>query len=409
MPEISWHVSPLWASYVLLPLVVVYAPRATVVLLLVGAMSLGLKKERLYRAFDLVMSPIGVAIVCLIGWSALTTIWSGDFLQSLFDCARMGLVHVLGFAFLASVRDMPLAAGRSLCLALLFFGLLSVLLLGVEISTGARLGRLVKFDSGIGLPAFAGATAIFAVLTWPVLLLIILRTRSFLWPVIFVCTVFVVLTQLTMLSSVVSLILGLIAFLTTYKYPGRAPIAVVAVFAVLFVSAPWISRHGVNLQSFGSNISVLPNSFQHRLGIWNFVSGKALERPLLGYGYDASRRLGRGSEKIQMVFTDGPLQRTFEDSALPLHPHNTPLQIWLELGAVGVVLCVILLVTLTKTIVALSFHPLSSAMATATLTSFLSISSVSYGIWQKWWLATAWIAATACVLVIRQAEARMGS
>ncbi len=73
------------------------------------------------------------------------------------------------------------------------------------------------------------------------------------------------------------------------------------------------------------------------------------------------------------------------------------------------VFCVILLLALTKNIVAPGSHPLSSAMATATLVSFLSISSVSYGIWQKWWLATAWIAASACVLVIRQAEARMES
>ena len=316
----------------------------------------------------------------------------------------MALVHIRGFAFLASARETTLASGRSVCLALLFFGLLAVLLLGIEISTGARLGRLVKLDSRLDLPAFAGASAILAVLTWPVLFLIILRTRNFLWPVIFVCTVLVVLTHLTMFSSVVSLIVGLIAFLMTYKYPARAPIAVVALFAVLFVSAPWISRDGVNLQSFGSNISVIPNSFQHRLGIWNFVSGKALERPLLGHGYDASRRLGRGSEKVQIVLTDNP-RRTSDDSALPLHPHNTALQIWLELGAVRVALSVILLIALTKAIVALRFRPPSSAMATATLTSFLSISSVSYGIWQKWWLATAWIAATACVLVIRQAEA----
>ncbi len=404
MPEFSWQVFPLWTSYVLLPLVSVYAPKATVILLAVGALSLGLTQERLNRALDLVMSPIGVAIICLVGWSGLTTLWSGDFLQSLYDFSRMALIHVLGFAFLTSVRDATRAARRSLCLALSLFCVVPVLLLGLEVATGAGLGRLVKFDSGIDLSAFARATAILAVLTWPALFAIILRTRSFVWPVIFVCAVFVVLTQLTMLASMVSFILGLLAFLAAYKLPGRVPIIVIAIFAVLFVSVPWISLHGVNVQSFGSNQSALPSNWQHRLGIWHYVSGKVLERPLLGYGYDASRRLGRKNVTLDVVLADEPSRRISEP-ALPLHPHNAPLQIWLELGAVGVALCLALLFALSNAIVALRFHPLSAATATATLVSFFSISSLSYGIWQKWWLATAWIAAATCVLLIREAEA----
>src|SRR3546814_3641058 len=78
-----------------------------------------------------------------------------------------------------------------------------------------------------------------------------------------------------------------------------------------------------------ANAEYLPLSWQHRIEIWRFAAEKAAERPLTGWGFDATRVLGRIAES-----------EVFSGRTLALHPHNLSLQVWLELGGVGALLVV---------------------------------------------------------------------
>ena len=89
----------------------------------------------------------------------------------------------------------------------------------------------------------------------------------------------------------------------------------------------------------------LPTSALHRMLIWDFTAERIAERPLLGWGMEASRTVpgGRGQPEAaaldRMRVTDPGQRRWFAEphvQILPLHPHNGALQLWLELGAVGV-------------------------------------------------------------------------
>jgi O-antigen ligase len=68
-----------------------------------------------------------------------------------------------------------------------------------------------------------------------------------------------------------------------------------------------------------------------------------------------------------------------------LHPHNGPLQIWLELGAVGAVAAAafwgLALARLSRP------APSLAAAATAACAAVYLLSSVNFGVWQEWWLA----------------------
>ena len=72
----------------------------------------------------------------------------------------------------------------------------------------------------------------------------------------------------------------------------------------------------------------LAASAQHRIEIWDFSVQRIAERPLLGWGFDGSRHM-------QELFPG--LGGTGRELAA-LHPHSAPLQIVLELGAVGAVI-----------------------------------------------------------------------
>jgi exopolysaccharide production protein ExoQ len=75
---------------------------------------------------------------------------------------------------------------------------------------------------------------------------------------------------------------------------------------------------------------------------------------------------------------------------IPLHPHNAVLQIWLELGLVGAAVAAAMLCLVAAKVIAVGGpgreaqgHLLRGAFFTA-----VAVMSVSFGIWQSWWLCT---------------------
>jgi len=120
-------------------------------------------------------------------------------------------------------------------------------------------------------------------------------------------------------------------------------------------------------------------SWSDRQHIWGFVVERWASTPLRGAGLDASR-----------AFPD----------AVPLHPHNGPLQLWFELGLPGAVLGALFWLWLWRRIGASAERDrLLGATAAATATVYLTIGSVSFGLWQEWWLCVGSLAAALCVLL----------
>lgn len=133
----------------------------------------------------------------------------------------------------------------------------------------------------------------------------------------------------------------------------------------------------------------LPVTWQMRLSIWQFALDRISEKPLFGWGLDASRSF---TKQIQI---DGlPL------SNISLHPHNVGLHVWLETGLVGVLLFsgVILLLAI-RVSTAPNLTRAQGAAISACYVAFLVFASMTYGAWQEWfWGLFGWLAAL-CTLI----------
>jgi O-antigen ligase len=122
-----------------------------------------------------------------------------------------------------------------------------------------------------------------------------------------------------------------------------------------------------------------------RLEIWDYVSRRALERPLYGFGIEATRAI-----------TDFDTQQLYSPTKGVLHPHNFTLQLWIEFGLPGVLLAGGFIGFILNGIGTL---PRSVArVALATFIAALCVASTGYGLWQGWWLGS--FAALAAFAVI---------
>lgn len=128
----------------------------------------------------------------------------------------------------------------------------------------------------------------------------------------------------------------------------------------------------------------LPLSWVWRLEIWSYAGELIRDNPWFGYGLDASRPLNRE------LLLEG-----FTVEALPMHPHNATLHIWLETGAVGAALLASTLVALGGRIAAAqNLSRLQAVGAVWVFVVYVSLIVFSYGVWQEWHQGTVALAAT---------------
>jgi O-antigen ligase len=119
------------------------------------------------------------------------------------------------------------------------------------------------------------------------------------------------------------------------------------------------------------------SSAGHRLLIWSFVGERIAERPLLGWGLDASRAIPGGNQEARLG-----------QNWLSLHPHDAPLQVWLELGTPGAALFAALVGLFWLRLDRLVGPRLYIAAAGGSLAAVLAPVFAAYGVWQEWWIGT---------------------
>lgn len=151
----------------------------------------------------------------------------------------------------------------------------------------------------------------------------------------------------------------------------------------------------------------LPPSAVHRLVIWDFTVARIAEKPLTGWGLEASRAMPGGRAQPDTAMLDrlnitNPAQRAFlanpHVEVMPLHPHNGALQLWLELGGIGALLGAVLMLALGYAASRSAVPAVGAGMlASAAVTGMLS-----FGLWQAWWVASLLLAMVTLHLIPRR-------
>ena len=356
----------LWA----LPLVAVYVPRCGAFLLPVAA-GLALPAAWQQRAYfkkylSLRYALVGVLVLSLL---ALGWVFSSEAARANEAVQSVLLYGGSVLLVLAGTKALGASARQLLWRGLYFALLLAAVLIVFDFTHNMAVNTLISRVAGEAPPIpFQLDRSIITVvlLFWGVLAGCAAAGVARLGVAVGFVFLFLVSQSMSQ-AATIGLVSGLGVYLLSYCASLRwVRGGLVALILSLLLFMPQLVQIAAGL--IGDDPNFWPAaSGTARLQIWLQTVDYIKASPWFGYGIEAARGL--------------PLLQG------NIHPHNGPLQLWLEFGVLGPLLVAALLILLVR-----SMRDWPEAVARAgyaALVCWLMIFCVSYNIWQAWWMASA--------------------
>ena len=386
---------PLAIALLVAPLVVVLQSKAMAPIGLVALAFAVIAHLRATRSLPWPHGPVVMAATGLGLWAMVSALWAIEPSRAIGTGASLAAMALLAGGAATAVRDSDDATRRRLALALAIGLALGLATAAVDALTGNAIRAAVRGLREVpaalvfGLKPAASVMALLLPLAiavpWPLLprALLLLGGAA-------------VLVALPGDTAKIAAVLGLLVAGATAMAPRLVPRIVGAGIAAVILAMPLMVAAIPSLP-----VERLPFSALHRMVIWDFTAVRIAERPVLGWGMEASRTVPGGRETppgeiLDRLRVTEPAQRAAfaapHVQVLPLHPHNGALQVWLELGAIGALIAAAL-AWLAGSAAARAPSPpaAAGALASAAVTAMLS-----FGAWQAWWVAAMLLAAVVC-------------
>ena len=248
--------------------------------------------------------------------------------------------------------------------------------------TGQSLWGSYYFDP---LTTLNNSSVILSLFVWP-LICVFFRNPSIIGGLVIAGAV-VMIALLPSTAALGALVVGGVVVLVRRIAGKLGGAAIVLMTVFMVIMAPYsIKALNVNGPSarewVNDTSSALPYSARHRLAMWAFAAEKIDVKPWLGWGFGASRFIPQEDHRLAPNM-----------EIMPLHPHNLVLQTRLELGIPGVLILAGLVFAIFYRLLSFNDDGWKSGLAMAPAASWFFVANVSYGMWQSWWIATAFLLA----------------
>lgn len=332
-------------------------------------------------------------------WALIGGFWALDPPRTMTLAIKLFALCLSGILFIYWLDNQPgarleklenaVTVGHFLGLAVLFVGYAYAEITG---------DSLWSTNSGDPLTTLSRGADILALSIWPAATILWKRER------VFAALAAIALTLLSVLllsnaAVVAGIGAGTAVFIFIFIFRKKAAVAIGCAIAVVILAAPLLMRLVPSGDVMNEKVGAVYTSAVHRIYTWHFVNKKIAERPILGWGLDASRIIPGGRKQLRK----DPLT-LWKQEILPLHPHNAALQVWLELGLPGAFLFAgFVFLIFFRLFRGRRSHSAAAAMGAVT-TVYLVIGSFSFGVWQNWWVAAGWLVAGLMVLAARGTE-----
>jgi O-antigen ligase len=389
---------PLAVAAFVLPPLAAFAPLGLAPLFLAATLAVIARNGT--RSFAAIggMKVLAGLLAALVLWSLLSASWSVLPKHSLVEGLRLLGISIGGLVLMGGAQALSPEERARLGAAATGGVILAVLLLVTERLSHAAILRLM-LDPASGVDVrwshFDRGSTTLVLALWPALSAALAAGRR--WQAaVMALAVLVVALLLVSMAAKVAAVLGLVAFAAAWRAPRGVAAMLAGGIVALTIALPLATPDFRGVAAIHQEAPWLKESAIHRLLIWRFTSDRIADRPLLGWGMDASRDLPGGHADLHAL---APATGVAEGAeALPLHPHDALLQWRVELGWPGALLGVaVILWGLWRTGWQARLSPARRAGALAWAAAALVVALVAYGIWQAWWLSCLWLTAATYV------------
>jgi len=330
-------------------------------------------------------SDVNKIILVFFAYALISSFWAIRPNESVSLWIRM--VGVL-FCSLGLFAYVPYINKKEIILKVLLGGIvLALIFANIEIFTNGFISRTFgisyKVSHEFDIVIFNRAASVLSLISWAAIYYLISLQKKKSALALFT-VVFLTVLRLDSFSTVIGFFIGGVFIFPIVYYKGQKALKVFATLAVIGVFAFAVAASVMNAHKLVGNVPTVPGAASDiRLYIWDYSAKQALKKPIFGWGLNASR-----SYPVQESdYVQGGR------SPLPLHPHNNTLQIWLELGVVGLFIfsafLVLILLRISKTIQ----DPYMMASCTALFVNYFLIGQTAYGMWQTWFIGSGILAA----------------
>lgn len=332
------------------------------------------------RSLSLWTKTLGVGFFL---WAGASVFWAPDFLQSLTTFGKLIGTVIIGFALIGSASFLfDNVARRALWAAFFSTIIVSLLLLG-DIYSGGLFSMNV-LGKGIHAPYgafwFKPAATILAIAMWPITLFL-WRDQQRLLSILAFGLSIAVMNAISVNTGLIATIMGMVVAVCFLAMGSLRAWIAIGLLSTAFMATPVIVGAVLEPEEITSELSLVSpaqNSIAYRLHIWHFAANAFFEKPITGWGLNASRHLGS-----DVVVSDSVRGEIGE--AIPLHPHNAVLQLFLELGIVGAVLALGLICRILLRLGHSDWPPADRIFAVGMFTAIVLFYAVSFSAWSSWW------------------------
>jgi len=330
------------------------------------------------RLAAILRSPIGLALGGFALLALVSLAWSHRPAQGLAAWGEFVLPMACGAAIMASGRFRP---GRRFARALAGAIIVAIVFMMAELATGLSLRATLEIGRHQSF-----------IFNRPVLTCLMLSAAAFAllrggavatrWDAAWLGLLVLAVAWACFGSESGAAGLGFLVMvgvgLTARFAPQFALVAVAAGFAATMALAPVAGRLGDAVLPASLHERLANSHSRDRVDIWLTFGEAALARPLLGTGFGTSPTLDRHPVAAEV----SPPRRTLLAVG---HPHNAPLQAWVETGALGAGLLTFAGLACLARLRRLAAADLAPRLAL--FAGAFAIASVAHGAWQGWWIA----------------------
>ncbi len=382
------------AAALAMPSLAVIAPLGLAPLqALLALVLLALVPRRVFAGIGGVL-PLAVMVTVLAMWATVSALWSILPGHSLFEGLRFFAIGAGGLIVLGAALDITPTEGRRIAqFAAIGVGL-AILLLAIERFGNFAIARLLHGggpDYPFSFSRYDRGVTTLVLMLWPALT----AARRTWQGAVLMLGVFAAAWAMSSLASLLGLGTGAAVFALAYRFPRSVAAVLITGLLAAAIVLPAVVPSYESTVTFQKRAPWFKQSGIHRLLIWRFTADRVAERPVLGWGMDASRELPGGHQNFSTTLSGITLSPGEE--ALPLHPHNAALQWRVELGLPGTALCLaIAFWVLWRTGFRARLMPIDRAAVLGFAATAMVIGLLSFGAWQAWWLSCLWMISALC-------------